>query len=810
MNNYDDVIDQLHGFGLQIQAGLVIDGRIKRVKTNEDNEQRGWYCLHEWQADDGNSYIVGSYGIWHGNENNAQKIELKKRKLTGDERASIRKRITEDKKRAKAARESANKRAAARAESAWRRAPTTKPAENAVDYLDRKEVQSYGLRYTESGSLIIPMIDMNRNIHGIQFILPSHHKRRQKTGRDKEYWPPGLAKQGHFYPIGNLHAASVVLLAEGYATGATAHAASGIPTAVAFDANNLLPVARSIRKSNPSCKILVLADDDYLTEEKSGINPGVKAASQVALELGSSCDWIKPVFPGDRNGKKLTDFNDLQHFPGGGLLLVQQQIQDKLDGLNWRVDTSAAGPVNQGSGESGEMPAMISVNDAVRRYWGTYGLGGDVLFDEVDRRLVHKKDVVNLLPRHGWDDLRHHPSWRVARDTEVGFDPTEEDPQIKCNLFAGWPTEPKKGECVALKYLLHYLCGNEQNQEDIFDWIMKWLAYPLQHRGAKMHSAIVIHGPQGTGKSRFFEAYSKIFGPYGRVLGQEALEDKFNADWAEKKLFILADEVLARTDMYHVKNRLKGFITGDTIRVNPKNLAAHNEKNQMNIVFLSNERMPLVLENDDRRHCVIWVPPKLDEEFFEDVNREIENGGIEALHYELLNMDLGDFKPWTKPPMTKAKADLINQAASSEERFIKEWKNLELESDDGETVPFCPCLGSHLYRFYERWCRMSGEIRPRPMNQFIGYLAKLQGWQAGASVRTLDNLTEHAKAAGQFKNRKMVIPSETAMNEVLKLSPKGSRQEMLMQRTDEPKYLWLTRGFFAFDQAVNESVGANA
>lgn len=798
--NYDDVIQQLTDYGLLVPGGVTVDGNIKRVQTNIDRENRGWYLLHEWQADDGNVYIVGSYGIWHGNENNAQKIELSQKQLSPEEKQAIKSRIAQDKKRAAAAKKATNQKAAARAESAWRRALTVKPADKAVDYLDRKEIQSYGLRYTESGALIIPMMDAKRFIHGLQFILPSHHERRKKTGRDKEYWPKGLAKQGHYYPIGNFHSSGVVLLGEGYATCATSHAASGIPTVVAFDANNLLPVARAIVQANPKVKILVLADDDYLTEG----NPGEKAASRVALELGNRCKWLKPEFPGDRKGKKLTDFNDLQHFPEGGLALVQKQIMSKIDALGWRVALNGAGPINKGEGESNDMPSQLTVYDAANRFVGVYGMGGDIVFDSVERRLVHRKDVLNLLPDHSWKDLCNQRAWRVVRDHEVGFDPTESDPDVKCNLFGGWPTVPEKGECTTLLYLLQYLCSNEENSSEIYEWILKWLAYPLQYRGAKMHSAIVVHGGQGTGKSRFFEAYSQIFGPYGRVLGQEALEDKFNADWAEKKLFILADEVLARTDMFHVKNRLKGFITGDTIRVNPKNLAAHNEKNQMNIVFLSNERMPLVLENDDRRHCVVWVPPKLDEQFFNEVNEEIESGGIEALHDFLLNLDLGDFKPWTKPPMTSAKADLINLGASSEERFIHDWKNLDVENEEGEVFPFCPCLGSSLYKVYERWCRTQGELRPRTMNQFINFVSKIHGWSAGKPVWTESDLRDSKR-----KQRKMVIPGELAMNEVLAQADRDSPQVELMQRSDESRQHWLTRGFMAFERVLDANFATN-
>jgi len=820
--NYDSVIDQLTGAGLIINGGIVPDGRVHRLHTGEDRKKRGWYRLHEWQSAQGKTYIVGSFGVWHGNDNGAMKIELgKDHQITKEEQAALRKRISDDKKRAKAQREAQQKRAAARAEKVWGQARKSPPSDVAVDYLTRKQISGDGLRYTDSGSLVVPIIGPDDRIKGLQFILPSHHPRKQKTGRDKEYWPAGLQKQGNFYPIAQPVRGGVCLLTEGLATGKTlAAAVPGMPVVVAFDANNLKPVAINLAKKHPGLRILVCADDDYIQrckacgkktridqptcqhcgEPHDATNPGQEAASVAALEVGGA--WVAPVFPADRNGEKLTDFNDLQAFPQGGLHLVGEQIRNKLTALGWEQRAQAALPSSQGSGEGG-MVSRLTPEEAVRRYWGTYGMGGDVLFDEVERRLVHKKDVQNLLPRHGWDEMRSHGAWRVARDTEIGFDPTESDPAIRCNLFGGWPTEPRQGECGALLGLLDYLCSNEENGVEIYEWMLKWLAYPLQHRGAKMHTALVIHGPQGTGKSRFFEAYSSIYGEYGRVLGQEALEDKFNADWAEKKLFILADEVLARQDMFHVKNRLKGFVTGDTIRVNPKNIAAHNEKNQMNIVFLSNEHMPLVLEKDDRRHVVIWVPPKLDDGYFAMVNEEIENGGVAALHHYLLNLDLGDFKPWTKPPMTNAKLELIDRAASSEERFVRDWINLELDNANGETLPLCPALGLSLYRVYERWCRQNGEIRPRPANQFIGYLNKQHGWSAGKSESTLASLAEGAKR----KTRKMVVPSAQAMADALARAGEDSEQPALAQRAGEPKYKWLTRGFFAFEKAVNAGIG---
>lgn len=835
MNNYSAVLTQLQVEGLQVDS-LDADGKVHRCRVEGSKERKGWYLLHIWRASNGTEYVVGSFGIWQGSNKNVIKVELSKDVAMDDsERAALKSRLAEDRKRAKAQRDAEAGRAARRAATVWAKALKVPPADKTTDYLTRKGVQSYGLRYTESGALVIPIMNGRGDTKGLQFILPSHHPRAKSNGRDKEYWPKGMSKTGHWYQIGSPYSGGVCLVAEGYATGATLHAATGLPVAIAFDAGNLLPVAQALQKSHRVERILICADDDYIqkclechkpTEVVLPVcqhcgqphgqgNPGAQAAAAAALAVGGC--WVAPTFPADRAGKKINDFNDLQHFPQGGIPLVRTQVEAKLAEAGWAAQARTRLPSSEGGGDDAvDMVSRLSIDEAVDRYSGTYGMGGKALFDHVGRRIIHKDDVLNLLPSHGWENIKAHPNWRVVWDHQIGFDPTNVDPSIKCNLWNGWPVLDKNagaelcpttrrvlrynkvpGSCAMLLDLLYALCGNETNQDEVYHWVLCWLAYPLQHPGAKMQSAIVVHGPQGTGKSRFFEAYSKIFGKYARILGQEALEDKFNADWAEAKQFLLADEVMARADMYHIKNRLKGMITSDTIRVNPKNVAAHNEKNQMNIVFLSNERMPLVLEDDDRRYCVIWVPPKLDDNFFTALNAEIEDGGIVALHQHLLTLNLGEFKPWTKPPMTGSKRDLIQQSLSSEDRFITTWRAGEIEGRDGEVLPFCPCLGSHLYQAYEHWCHGIGE-RARRAQELIGLAAKRQGWQAGKTQSTWATLVDPTN-----KVRKMVVPSEDDMHTAMARDT-TKVQGKLMRDKFETKSQWMTAGVFAFESALGQ------
>lgn len=370
-----------------------------------------------------------------------------------------------------------------------------------------------------------------------------------------------------------------------------------------------------------------------------------------------------------------------------------------------------AGSNTQGGGVAAKDPLkpIETVDELLERYALVYGQGGTV-FDHQEHCLLPLSDMRDLCMgrfiHREWSD---HPERQIARIENVGFDPACTDKDIHCNLWSGWPTTPVAGNCEHLVGLLHYMCAKESKPDELFQWVIRWLAYPIQHPGAKMQTTIVVHGPQGTGKNMFFEVIMGIYGRYGRIIDQSAIEDKFN-DWASRRLFLIADEVVARSDLYHVKNKLKAFITGEWIRINPKNMAAYDERNHVNMVFLSNEAMPVVLEQDDRRHAVIWTPEKLSADFYTGLKAEIDNGGGAALHHYLLHLDLGDFGPSSKPPMTDAKKELIDQSLDSPSRFVLAFEKGDIEGFPAKNAPklLMPCLSQDFYELYGEWCRRQG------------------------------------------------------------------------------------------------------
>ena len=790
--NYEDVLDQLLAGGLKVDTvktsrggvtvgQLVVDSTSPvRCETETSTEKRGWYWISVVQLPDADGrledYLIGSYGIYHANDNGKQNLKLKRDgrpSLSQAEKDAMRTRLADQAKKAKILRFAEAKKAADEADRCWRKYVPTGES----DYLARKGVKAYGLRFSPSGNgtVAVPMLRDGRVV-GLQIIRGKDRGNKL----EKQYWPAGMDKVGAYHLIGGIPR-GLVLVAEGYATAATLHESTGLPVAVAFDAGSLMPVVADLAQKYRTSKILICADDDYLTPG----NPGCEAARLAATAHGAA--WCSPKFSEERSTTKKgpTDYNDLANLEGPHV--VANQITAHLESLGWKLPRAR----ELTTGGQGELPSktilssLLSVDEACDRFALIYG-GKGTLFDRQEHLLVPKTDVLDIIPDHGWREWKLRQDRKVVRLSEVGFDPACTDKSIRCNLWGGWPTEPKAGKCEVLLDLLRYLCSAEQNSADLFTWAIRWLAYPIQNPGAKMRTALIFHGPQGTGKNLFFEAIMAIYGEYGRIVGQAEIEDKFN-DWASRKLFLIADEVVARQELYHVKNKLKSFVTGEWIRINPKNVAAHDERNHCNVVYLSNETQPLPIEQDDRRHFVIWTPAKLSATFYQDVRDEINAGGIAALHQHLLDIDLGDFDEHTKPPETQAKRDLIDVGAGNVQRFIKAWLG-------GDTShPVCPCGSSDLYIAYTRWCREDGVRNPREANQFIGEIAKLPGWEKGHKDR-YDNLVE-GPSRTKLRQR-FIIPS-------LEILTQGAKLGADYRKTDTQNQTeWLTDCFFAFANSL--------
>lgn len=269
--------------GAMIAAGLepvkpldLPDGQIVRfrVRGDKSGSWNGWAVHHRLPAPH------GAFGSWRTGESHSWQPDTAKQ-LTAAERAQMQR----DRAAMRQARdEEAARVQAAAAERARRLWDGAKPATDDHPYLRAKGVHAFGLRALRD-QLMIPARDTDGRLCTLQFIGPDGSKRFLTGGRIK----------GCYYAIGLPR--GVLLLAEGYATSATLHQATGHAVAACFNCGNLLPVARALRAKFPHIRIVVAADNDINTAG----NPGLTAA-RVAARAVAGCVAV-PTFDKDNHGQ---------------------------------------------------------------------------------------------------------------------------------------------------------------------------------------------------------------------------------------------------------------------------------------------------------------------------------------------------------------------------------------------------------------------------------------------------------------------------------------------------------------------------
>jgi putative DNA primase/helicase len=344
----------------------------------------------------------------------------------------------------------------------------------------------------------------------------------------------------------------------------------------------------------------------------------------------------------------------------------------------------------------------------------------DTAWDKAKRKQVK---IANMGHMFGADYVRmwkSSPDRQTVDEEDLVFDPTMTCGEDAINLYDGFAIEPTEcdGEEVdVMLELLEHLCSRCQpgpgfaTVHEVMQWVLRWLALPLQRPGAKPRSSLVFHGPQGTGKNLFFDVIRGIYGKYGVMVGQTELEEKYNG-WLSAKLLVIGNEVVSRQELYHNKNRLKWIITEENIPIRTMNTDTRWEANHANLVFLSNERQPLVLEIGDRRYLVVYTPTPENSTLYDRVRAFLANDGAAKFFHFLLQYPLGDFHEHTKPPMTEAKEELIGLSMKPAERFMREWVDGYLE------LPMQVCSSEQLYKAFRRWCDDAGERWPPPREAF--------------------------------------------------------------------------------------------
>lgn len=258
--------DALRGRSIIPPDDLIADGRLHRcdVEGGKRGKGDGAYLLHL------DGIPTGYFENWRdglGGEN--WKADTG-RTFTAEERAAYRTRMVAASRQREADKAARHADAAKRAAAIW---AASKPGPH--PYLLRKGIEAHGTAVFKS-ALIVPVRDATGALTSLQFIAEDGGKKFLTGGR----------VEGCYFHIGG-KPTDALCVAEGFATGASIHQATGYPVAVAFDVGNLEPVALALRRKLPAeVRLIICGDDDRDTETRIGRNPGRIAAHAAARAVG--------------------------------------------------------------------------------------------------------------------------------------------------------------------------------------------------------------------------------------------------------------------------------------------------------------------------------------------------------------------------------------------------------------------------------------------------------------------------------------------------------------------------------------------
>lgn len=250
--------------GLVMDRGL-IEGRWVRVKTVDKPLHRN-----------GAYKFMGDHGHC---QNHATQTEVSTWRADGA--SATAKAIDPAKLRAQRDRERAGRIQAMRsAREFWQQA---RPLSRPHPYIERKGLSPLGcagLRQ-HNGLLVVP-VWLGDWIISVQTITADGEKR---------FWPGAPVKAGACVMV--RPRAAVTVFVEGLATGLAIYQSVRMAAVVvAFNAGNLLPVVDRMR---PTGSVVVAGDNDWGTQARRGINPGIQKATNAAELIGCGVWWPEGI-----------------------------------------------------------------------------------------------------------------------------------------------------------------------------------------------------------------------------------------------------------------------------------------------------------------------------------------------------------------------------------------------------------------------------------------------------------------------------------------------------------------------------------
>jgi len=258
--------------GLMYSGELIADGSLHRFNADGDKptNQNSWYVLHD------SDFPAGAFGCWQRGVSGKWRSKSERR-FTAAEREQYARHIEQQRQQREREQKQRQLEAKKKAERMWADAQRPQSSDEHF-YTKEKDLFPFGVRVLR-GMFLVPVFTPALELVGLQLIS------RDTDGKTCKRFLTGTPIAGNYCTLGKAIDNETIAIGEGWATMASVHAATGLPCVVAFSAGNLLSVAQTMRAKFPDKKIILCADDDDGTAQRTGKNAGIEAATKAAAAV---------------------------------------------------------------------------------------------------------------------------------------------------------------------------------------------------------------------------------------------------------------------------------------------------------------------------------------------------------------------------------------------------------------------------------------------------------------------------------------------------------------------------------------------
>ena len=247
---------------------------------------------------------------------------------------------------------------------------------------------------------------------------------------------------------------------------------------------------------------------------------------------------------------------------------------------------------------------------------------------------------------------------------------TEEDGLVKLNYWRPSGVTARRGDVEPFLNHIKYLFPEGLEGKIL----LEYLAFQVQHPGEKVHWAVLLGGVQGTGKSYFAEVMRRVLGPHNvKMVTNERLHETFTG-WQRNTQLVVVEEMMAR-ERLELMNKLKPMITESWCQIREMYRPPYDQPNRFNFLFFTNHDNALILDNTDRRYCILRTKSPAHPDgnaYYGPLFDWTRKNAAALLWYLKEEVKLDGFQAKAHAPMTEAKRAMIDNSLWDIDRFIRD------------------------------------------------------------------------------------------------------------------------------------------